>query len=732
MFLRLHPHHHHKQFVVFLMVYGYKILQMRSLISHLPTTSILISLIVQTDPKKMDGLWRMEQWLTITAPLHFGTFDQTRHLANTGTSRRPKFVHNCSYVQASDSMWHRQNVSPNPQPSTITIPSATFSKLSIPAKGNVSISMFVSIASNATAAEEIEDKYASSSTNFAKTWNFAQSGWDERWSQVFTPQNTFFSGSLPTLDLGLSGSKGQQVMNVFYMSVLSVVSNLRTNLPLVYSKVFVNGQGNLGGFSFGDGRKGIGGSRSWWWDEGLTSLMISLLEPEGRAATMNAWWDHDYGLNETIGHGLGNGYAMDCEPIGTGSCNYPANKKEKRKEPKTRRDAAKTPEYGFYCYNPWAYYMAMSNHVRVNNASDVKMNHNGGNIMTALLNISTDWENYLIPGTNLVDYGPAMDGFSPTYKHVMPGCGQGNNIFMLRDLATYNSQNKEQLLAKAKGLVDDTISKMYSSSNGHGWFNVIFPGKDNKTLDVYEMRHVVDFFSVTFGMCGTRQPCDMAPKMREELGAWFREESVTSTWIRATSPRCNCSNTWTIPISGSEGGTKTINLKQNDSEWPAYSTCKAGRPDHGSNGAYPSWPAFSCEALCYVDGNCSSAFDIMASFADNTKEGPFGQATEVPQLPDAPYTPFNSAKGFKPVAGVTRYIAIEGGSFHDAIVRGFFGYHPTLQTWPSGKDLNFLNSTLLNPNTDPGFKGTLSNLRTPFGLATITASESGLTISLQD
>ena len=97
--------------------------------------------------------------------------------------------------------------------------------------------------------------------------------------------------------------------------------------------------------------------------------------------------------------------------------------------------------------------------------------------------------------------------------------------------------------------------------------------------------------------------------------------------------------------------------------------------------AYPSWPAFGVEALCYVDGNCSSAFAIMGTFADNTHEGPFGQAHEVPQQSDAPYTPYNDAAAFKPIAGVTRYIAIEGGSFVDAVIRGFFGYHPTLQ-WP--------------------------------------------------
>jgi len=72
-------------------------------------------------------------------------------------------------------------------------------------------------------------------------------------------------------------------------------------------------------------------------------------------------------------------------------------------------------------------------------------------------------------------------------------------------------------------------------------------------------------------------------------------------------------------------------------EWPAYPTCAAGRPDHGSDGAYPSWPAFALEALCYVDGNCSSAFEIMGTFAQATWEGPFGQAHQVPQLGTAPY-----------------------------------------------------------------------------------------------
>lgn len=143
--------------------------------------------------------------------------------------------------------------------------------------------------------------------------------------------------------------------------------------------------------------------------------------------------------------------------------------------------------------------------------------------------------------------------------------------------------------------------------------------------------------------------------------------------------------------------------------FPAYPTCQAGRPDHGSNGAYPSWPAFAVEALCYVDGNCSSAFKIMATFQQSTWEGPLGQAHEVPQLKTSPYTPFNDEPSFKPIAGVTRYIAIEGGSFFDAILRGFFGYHPGLQ-WPGfATPETALAATLHQPHVPRGFRGSLTS-----------------------
>lgn len=53
-----------------------------------------------------------------------------------------------------------------------------------------------------------------------------------------------------------------------------------------------------------------GGSRSWWWDESMTSLMLALLEPAGRAPTYQAWLNHDAQLHEPFGHGLGANYHL--------------------------------------------------------------------------------------------------------------------------------------------------------------------------------------------------------------------------------------------------------------------------------------------------------------------------------------------------------------------------------------------------------------------------------------
>ena len=78
-----------------------------------------------------------------------------------------------------------------------------------------------------------------------------------RREQAFTPDSGFWSGNLPTLTLDPGSASAAGVARVFYMSVLTVVSQMRTNLPLIFERVWPNGNGNVGHTTMG-----IGGSRS--------------------------------------------------------------------------------------------------------------------------------------------------------------------------------------------------------------------------------------------------------------------------------------------------------------------------------------------------------------------------------------------------------------------------------------------------------------------------------------
>ena len=71
-----------------------------------------------------------------------------------------------------------------------------------------------------------------------------------------------------------------------------------------------------------------------------------------QAPTFQAWLAHDDHPGTQFGHGMGNGYAMDC-PLGS-PAPFGSNKCETAIPTPT---PAPGPEYGFYCYNPWAYYM---------------------------------------------------------------------------------------------------------------------------------------------------------------------------------------------------------------------------------------------------------------------------------------------------------------------------------------------------------------------------------------
>jgi hypothetical protein len=60
----------------------------------------------------------------------------------------------------------------------------------------------------------------------------------------------------------------------------------------------------------------------------------------------------------------GDGFQYDCAPAGSASCEFARASAALKNAPEG------DPKYGFYCYNVWAYFLTMSNHLRCNNDTE--------------------------------------------------------------------------------------------------------------------------------------------------------------------------------------------------------------------------------------------------------------------------------------------------------------------------------------------------------------------------
>jgi len=129
------------------------------------------------------------------------------------------------------------------------IPTATFKQLAVAPKSTRTIRMIMTIGKSGAEATALAAAAAATPAAFAAAWSAASSKWEERWQSAFDDKDSFFTGSMPTLDLEDSGdveeaAEAADAARVYYASVLSIVSQMRTNLPLMYGKVWPTSQGS--------------------------------------------------------------------------------------------------------------------------------------------------------------------------------------------------------------------------------------------------------------------------------------------------------------------------------------------------------------------------------------------------------------------------------------------------------------------------------------------------------
>ena len=113
--------------------------------------------------------------------------------------------------------------------------------------------------------------------------------------------------------------------------------------------------------------------------------------------------------------------------------------------------------------------------------------------------------------------------------------------------------------------------------------------------------------------------------------------------------------------------------------------------------------------------NQTGALELARALSHNLDEGPFGQAHRV----------FGAGEGAggrmaRPSRKDQSWMAVCSGYIADGIIRGLFGFMPSLET-SAGAGL-----ILKQPGVYRGFEGTLKHVRYRGGLWTIVASAQGV------
>lgn len=211
-------------------------------------------------------------------------------------------------------------------------------------------------------------------------------------------------------------------------------------------------------------------------------------------------------------------------------------------------------------------------------------------VIDHLQSIALHWQQLVVPATGLADYGDRANLLEEvaTYVNQVPSLNAAN-VWMMRQVADLRQTRGESSTAGQLRQQADQLAKkvleLYVPGQGV-WETV----HDDGTR--VAVRHVYDFDTI-----GKLLSDDLTPQMRAEMAHFVTTELLAGGWMRALS------------LSDSEAAV-------------------ALRPDHGSNGAYDSWPALAAGAMGRL-GGYEQMLHMLRDFDSVGAEGPFSQSHEV-------------------------------------------------------------------------------------------------------
>lgn len=331
-----------------------------------------------------------------------------------------------------------------------------------------------------------------------------------------------------------------------------------------------------------------------------------------------------------------------------------------------------------------------------------------------LFRLATSWRDYQRPsgadgaGADFVaiDWSDSITAFLecvPNYKGAVPAL-YAASAWMMRSAAALSDALGDKAAAaefrqNATALEDTLFGQLYVK--GAGYFGTV-AGSDpadpasplQPPWDRIDVRTVVDFDYIGHSLA--RYPSSaselFAPSIRGEMLDFARRELITADWR------------WLHALSPLDA---------------AASSPLTHRADHGTTGSYDAWVSLAAEALADVSGNFTDMLRLLRGSAAATREGCYGNNHFISET-GQPIKTLNN--------GV--YIANNGVSFGDVILRTLFGFDPQWLA-PNAE----LTALYLHNVSRGNFSGTLVDVPVPSteqggALARIVANSSGVSISV--
>jgi hypothetical protein len=330
--------------------------------------------------------------------------------------------------------------------------------------------------------------------NFTQAWEAAKEQWRRRFEAAFTPDNSHFSGNLPTLV-----TDDLKMRKMYYASIVSLLCLERTNLGPRYPRVFVTASPRWAA------------TLVYFWDAMMFATIWALLPIEMRKQLIL--------FLESDIHSC---YAIDfcsMHPVGP-----------------------------WYSANDYAIFRLVRTYVSVNRDwafLDQKL-RSSQTVFVALEGIALHWRTLTRPPSLLANYGSAADNLEtvPSYKGVVPSWNAAN-VWMLRSMAELKRKRREmnqadQLVAQANELVKEVLS-LYVDGKGF-WTCQMDDGTK------VEVRDCIDFITTIDTIRS-----DLGKRRSDEMVAFVRNELWTEDWLRALSLSDHEAATATRADHGSTG-----------------------------------------------------------------------------------------------------------------------------------------------------------------------------------